>query len=317
VIEGRPGLVGVSLVEAVLARWLVALSGQEYVLEDFRPHGRSEPSSLTAPEVGPSGALDPAPEPPPSVEALAASNEDHGHGGHGGADLPGLEVDDRFHGLARFAGLLEVGAGHLAAARAAHLEQCRQAAVQVRALAAFAAARPAAVLDRPDQEVGAAAAASRAARPAVLTPVSEWAVDEAMVALGLSAPAANGLLADAVTLVHRLPATVAALEAGVIGWPHARMLAEVLGPVKDAARTGVEARLLARAAGKTVAQLREAARRAVLRADADAATRRLAAAIRERGVRLHPGRDGMAGLAAVLTLPVAAACRSGTVRASV
>ena len=89
-------------------------------------------------------------------------------------------------GWAGFGRLLEAGAGHLAAARAAHREQCRQAAVQARALAAFAAARPAALLDRPDDEVGAAAAASRAARPAALTEVSEWAVDEVMVALSLS-----------------------------------------------------------------------------------------------------------------------------------
>ena len=65
------------------------------------------------------------------------------------------------------------------------MRQCREAAELARALAAFAAARPAAVLDRPDGEVGAAAAASRAARPAALTTVSEWAVDEVMVALGL------------------------------------------------------------------------------------------------------------------------------------
>ena len=181
--------------------------------------------------------------------------------------------------------------------------------MQARALAAFAAHRPAAVLDRPDEQVGAAAAASRAARPAALTAVSEWAVDEVMVALGLSSAAAAGLLADSVTLAERLPATLDALEAGSIGWLHARMLAEVVGPVKDEARAGVEARLLARAAGKTVAQLRVAARRAVLRADAAAATRRLAAAIRDRSVRMFPGQDGMGSLAAVMTLPVAAACR--------
>jgi hypothetical protein len=72
-----------------------------------------------------------------------------------------------------FPGLLEAGAGHLTRAKAAHLAQCRSAAVQARALAAFAAARPAAALDRPEVAVGAAAAASRAARSAALTEVSE------------------------------------------------------------------------------------------------------------------------------------------------
>src|SRR3954451_11450867 len=102
---------GVSLVEAVLARWLIALSGREYVLDDFRPHGRSERSSITAPEVGSPGAIDPATQPPPSVEEHAASKETHedqeDHEDHGGADVPGLEVDDRFPGLARFGRLLE------------------------------------------------------------------------------------------------------------------------------------------------------------------------------------------------------------------
>ena len=72
----------------------------------------------------------------------------------------------------------------------------------------------------------------------------------------------------------------------------------------------MEAELLGRAAGKTVPQLREAARRAVLRADASAAVRRMAAAIRDRQVRLFPGRDGMAGLTATMPIPLAAACRT-------
>ena len=41
--------------------------------------------------------------------------------------------------MASLAGLLEAGAGHLAVAARAHREQGRQAAVQARALAAFAA----------------------------------------------------------------------------------------------------------------------------------------------------------------------------------
>ena len=92
-----------------------------------------------------------------------------------------------------------------------------------------------------------------------------------MVALGLSAPAASALLAEAVTLVGRLPATLAALEDGAIGPGHARLLAELLGPLPD-----------------------DAAR---------------AAAIRDRSVRMLPGEDGMAALSATLPTPVAAACR--------
>ena len=212
-------------------------------------------------------------------------------------------------GMVSFAGLLERGAAHLMAAKSAHVRQCQDAAHLARALAAFAAARPAALMDRPDGEVGAAARASRAARPAVLTGVSEWAVDEVMVALGLSAPAASDLLVESVTLVEQLPATLAALETGTISRAHARMLIEVLGPMSDnAKRAEVEARLLDCAAGRTVAQLRVSARRAVLQVDAAAAARRLARAIRERQVRVFPGEDGMASWVASMTAPVALAC---------
>ena len=93
-----------------------------------------------------------------------------------------------------------------------------------------------------------------------------------MVALGLSAPAASALLAEAVALVGRLPATLAALEDGAIGPGQARLLAELLGPLPD-----------------------DAAR---------------AAAIRDRSVRMCPGEDGMAALSATLPTPVAAACRA-------
>ncbi|MCU1669598.1 MAG: putative endonuclease, partial [Blastococcus sp.] len=220
----------------------------------------------------------------------------------------GAEDDDPQR--AGFRDLLETGAAHLAAAKAAVREESRQAAVKARALAAFARCRPAELLDRPAEEVGAAAAASRAARPSVLTEVSEWAVDEVAASLGLSSLTAGALLADALTLVEALPATLAALESGTVSWPQARMLADVLAPLKDEARREVEAGLLARAAGKTVAQLKASAVRAVLKADAKAAVARAARAVRERTVALYPGEDGMATLSATFPAPVATACYS-------
>lgn len=227
----------------------------------------------------------------------------HPHGSRARAGEESVDPEWR-----AFAGLLDDGAEHLAAAAAADREERRQAAVRARSLAAFAAKRPASVLDRPAEEVGAAATASRAARPAVLSDVSEWAVDEVMVALGLSSQAASQQLTESITLVDRLPATLAALEAATLSWAHARMLCEVLAPLSDEVLAAVEARLLSRAANKTVSQLREAARRAVLRADAGAAARRLARAIRERSVRAFPGKDGMSTLLATLPAPVAQAC---------
>ncbi|SFD83499.1 DUF222 domain-containing protein, partial [Blastococcus tunisiensis] len=229
-----------------------------------------------------------------------------GAGEVGAADPGGAQVEPE---CAALAGLLEAGAAHLAEAGAAYRAQGRQAARQARALAAFAAARPAAAMDRPDGEVGAAAAASRAARPAALTGVSEWAVDEVMVALALSSRAASTLLGESVVLVEQFPATVAAVEAGTISWAHARMLAHELSLLTDdALRASVEARLLAGAGGRTVGQLRVSAQRAVLRADASAAVRRLAAAIKRRAVRAYPDKDGMGTLSASMPLPVLRAC---------
>jgi hypothetical protein len=214
----------------------------------------------------------------------------------------GVEVSDRF------ARLLETGASHLAEAKAAFVEQSRLSAVQARALAAFAAHRPADVLDRPDDEVGAAAAASRAARPSVLAEVSEWAVDEVMATFALPSRTASRLLSESIRLVDLLPATLDALQAGAISWAHARVMVDMIGGLRDEIRPGVEAALLAKAPGRTAAQLRAAARRAVLRADASAAAKRLARAIRDRSVRSYSDKDGMAALTALMSAPVTRAC---------
>ncbi len=198
------------------------------------------------------------------------------------------------------------GAAALGQARAAQAAVGAGEAARARALVAFARSRPSS-LDRPHTEVGAAAAATRAARPTVLAAVSEWAVDEIAVGLGITGAAATTLLTESLRLVQTLPATLAALEAGELTWAHVRVLTELVAPLPDDVRAQAEARLLARVGGKTPPQLREAARRVVARLDADAVTRRAAAAARERGVRLYPGVDAMATLAAVLPLPVARA----------
>ena len=293
----------VSFIEQAFSEWFRSLPGAPVFIIEGPPHGRrttvEQPSADLRDEglfTGSSEVLDEAPAGPV-------------------AGIPTELPDELPAGLGVLRRLLDCGADELAAAKAAYLESGRLAAVQARRLAAFAAQRPAAALDRPDEEVGAAAAASRAARPRVLTAVSEWAADEVAAAFALSGPAAATLLTESVILAEQLPGTLAALEAGVIGWAHARMLTEVLSLLTDpAVRTGVEEKLLSRAAGRTVSQLRESARRAVLRADASVAARRLATAIRDRQVRVFPGRDGMASLSATLPIPVALACRSALER---
>src|SRR5215218_4346854 len=196
----------VSPFELELQNFLWKLPSRVSFVVNFEGHGR--------PETEPPRPTDVHAWPPVSDEAVAGGAVAGGAvagGAVAGGAVPGEAIpdgaspDEAVAGeavdsrAAAFSDLLETGAGHLVEARSAFQEQCRQAARQARALAAFAAQRPATALDRPDDEVGAAAAASRAARPAALTPVSEWAVDEVMVALGLSAQAAAGRLADAVT----------------------------------------------------------------------------------------------------------------------
>jgi hypothetical protein len=203
--------------------------------------------------------------------------------------------------------LLEEGAGWLDAAVEVERGVAQLAGARARTLTSFARCRPAS-WDRQPAERGAAAAASRAVRPAALTEVSEWAVAEVAARLRLSGRAASELLADSVELVEQLPGTLAALEAGDISWLHARALVELLRPVTEDRKALVEARVLPRAPRQTVAQLRECTKRAITRIDADAAVRRLTAAIRGRKVSLQPGEDGMAVLMALLPAPVARAC---------
>jgi hypothetical protein len=230
-----------------------------------------------------------------------------------GADYPDATLfvrDEQQRFLDSRARLLTSGATHLDDAVAAAKQLARDEAKRVRALAAFARSRPAAMFDRAPGEQGAASAASRAARPAALSEVSEWAVDEAAATLGISGRAASLMLVDAVTLVEGLPGTLAALSAGEISPAHARVMVEVAGPVSDPAkRAEVEAAVLGRAPGQTAPALRASVRRAVARIDAAAAADRLAKAVRDRHVRLDARDDGMSALTAVLATPVGRACR--------
>ncbi|SEL78075.1 protein of unknown function [Blastococcus sp. DSM 46786] len=200
--------------------------------------------------------------------------------------------------------------GPLGAVQAADREIARQTAIRARAVAEFAAARPASA-DRPAGQPGAMSEARRAARPEVLADVSEWAVQELVVALSLSAQAAEQLLTRSLTLVHRLPATLAALERGELHPGHLWPMLERVAPIADAAkRAAVERELLAWMSGRvtTPAQLGAKARRLGLARDAHDVAARLAASLRERGVSVRSDRrEGMAAFGALLTVPEAQA----------
>lgn len=82
----------------------------------------------------------------------------------------------------------------------------------------------------------------------------------------------------------------------------------VVGPVRDdALRADIEAHVLGLLGDKTPPQLGDCARRVVLRKDAEAAGRKLVAAIRDRGVRPHDRRDGTGSIVIDLPLPACAA----------
>ncbi|MGY1670222.1 DUF222 domain-containing protein [Geodermatophilus sp. SYSU D00710] len=200
--------------------------------------------------------------------------------------------------------------GPLGAVQAADREIARHTALRARAVAAFAASRPSSA-DRPPGSPGAMAADRWARRPDLLRPVSEWATDELAVALAVSAQAAQALLERSLTLVHRLPRTLAALESGALHVGHLGPLIDRVAPIADdTLRAAIEADLLAWAAGRhtTPAQLGDKARRERLKRTARTAADDLLRAVRRRGVSAGPDRvDGMSVVSALLTTPEAAA----------
>src|SRR5829696_563663 len=196
--------------------------------------------------------------------------------------------------------------GPLGDVQAADREIARQTARRARAVADFAAARPASA-DRAPGEPGCMSADRRGSRPASLAGVSEWAAQELAIALSITTPAAVALLDQSLTLVHRLPRTLAALDAGLLHVGHLWPLLDKVAPVDDAAvRERLERDLLAWVAGRQVttpAQLGAKVRREVLARNVRSAARELEAALRRRGVQVRPDRvDGMAVLSALLTV---------------
>src|SRR3954451_8639415 len=133
-----------------------------------------------------------------------------------------------------------LSSGPLGAVQAADREIARQTALRARAVAAFAAARPASA-DRAQGEPGAMSTDRWAVRPELLRPVSEWATPEAAIALTRAQTRAAGLLEESCTLVCRLPGTLAALEGGLLTPEHLRPLLEHVAVLADdALRAAVE-----------------------------------------------------------------------------
>jgi Domain of unknown function (DUF222) len=131
-------------------------------------------------------------------------------------------------------------------------------------------------------------------RPAGLT---EDATAQVSLGLTLSHYGAEAWTSLAVALRWRLPATAAALAEGRIDTYRAKILAEAVIPLSDAAARAVEDRVIPLAGDLTYGQLHAAVRRAVRAVDPEGAEHRREAAERRAKVSLYPDQDGTATLA--------------------
>ena len=130
-------------------------------------------------------------------------------------------------------------------------------------------------------------------RPASLPPE---AAAEIGLELAMSQPGASAWTVLGCRLRWDLPGTGAALAAGAIDLPRARIIAEATAWLTAEQAARVEARVLPAAGGQTTGQLRAAARRAVLAIDPDGAEQRRRDTERNARICLYPGEEGTATL---------------------
>ena len=131
-------------------------------------------------------------------------------------------------------------------------------------------------------------------RPRCLPPE---AAAQVALAMQMSQPGASEWVDLAIHLRWRLPATSAALSAGVIDLGRARIIADGTAVLPDDLASAVEDRVLPKAGEQTTGQLRGAVRRAVIAADPDGAEERRKDTERRAKVSLFPDEHGTATLA--------------------
>ena len=138
----------------------------------------------------------------------------------------------------------------------------------------------------------------------------EFAADEVRAALVLTRRAADSQFWLAYDLLTRLPAVHAAMEAGVLDEPRARVFSDWTTDLRPEAARAVCAELLPRAPGLTTGQLIEQIKKLAIAIDPDWARRRYEQALAERKVVGYRNPNGSANLSGY-NLPVdrvAAAC---------
>ncbi len=139
------------------------------------------------------------------------------------------------------------------------------------------------------------------------TSEDRWVREEVGCALRLSAVTAQRRLAVAETLTGTLAATGRALRRGRISYLHAMTLAEATYGLDAETAVAVQARVLRRANGQTLAEFKRSLRRAVHALDPARVEQQRAQAMTERRVCVTPRDDGMAELWALLPAEGAAA----------
>src|SRR6201992_4193370 len=127
--------------------------------------------------------------------------------------------------------------------------------------------------------------------------LSEFIADELAAALTLSGRMAGTYLDLSLDLAIRLPGTARALHEGPTDHLKARLIAEATRVLTDDHAQEVEARILPRAGGQTLGQLRAAVARAVLAVDPQAAIRRREEAQKDPRVSRWQEDAGTAALA--------------------
>lgn len=128
---------------------------------------------------------------------------------------------------------------------------------------------------------------------------------EVALALSVSEATADGMLATAESLTRRLPATLAAFDAGRIGETHVKavLTATRTSNARVAGQVDAEVTADTVANGWRAEQVRRAAVRAVIRIDADGANTRHRKAVEDRAVTRWKLPDGMAALKVVTAAP--------------
>ena len=135
---------------------------------------------------------------------------------------------------------------------------------------------------------------------AALTGRDEYVADELALILHTTIRTADNRLELALDLTNRLPATLAALDAGDLDLTRAQVIAEVTSPLTPEMAHAIEDHLLPAAFEQNPGQLRRAASKAIQLADPAGAEERHQRRREGRRVEIWPDTEGMAELYALL-----------------